>query len=514
MPWSRGSVGSWARTWQTTSGRMSREPVRSMDTSAQPSLAQTWEANRHIQRSAAGRLFSATNSALYVTLMEHHLDFGTRMSETELAIRLERDLMTLEIDDQPGGIDLIKSWAKQGWVHRVTDPATDAANICFLTSEAQTVLDFMRRTRREDSVATGGSVNGIAAGLHRVANQVTDDPDQIREQIELQRDELDAELADLDAGVRREPDLRLAEDEVRVLAYQMEQIITDIGQYGSMLDRITTELIDDPRDSDLAYRERQRQMFDDYEALLESSQSASYHAFTQMIQDPESRARLVADIDTITRHLPAIDTGLRAVMDNFFGLVNQQMTEVGRTRQRCARRIRRFVAAGTLEQSRGIARQLNDALSTANALLKTSLADRRIGYELPVATPTVTSVGRLAFEIRDPAPPEKALPADVTTNLESFASLAGQVDTVELTEVVNTAVLAGPVALGDVLAQVEEPYLAHVIVLWAWALKQPGDAPAETVTVRFRSLGGQDRQIEVPALTFTEPIPTVEVDLV
>lgn len=485
-----------------------------MDTSHPPTLAQTWDANRSIQRSAAGRLFAATNSALYITLMEHHLDFGTRMSETELAIRLERDLIALGIDDQPGGLDLIKSWAKQGWIHRVTDAAADAQNTCFLTAEAQTVLDFMRRTRREDSVATGGSISGVAAGLHRVANQVTDDPEQIREQIEMQRGELDAELADLDAGVRREPDLRLAEDEVRVLAYQMEQIITDIGQYGSMLDRITTALIDDPRDSDLAYRDRQRQMFDDYEALLESSQSASYHAFTQMIQDPEQRARLVADVETITRHLPDIDSGLRSVMDNFFGLVNQQMTEVGRTRQRCARRIRRFVASGTLEQSRGIARQLNDALATANALLKTSLADRRIGYELPVATPTVTSVGRLVFEIRDPAPPDPALPANGAANLESFASLAGQVDTVELTEVVNTAVLAGPVSLAEVLDQIEDPYLAHVIVLWSWALKQPAADSADHVTVRFRSLAGEDRAIEVPALTFSEPIPTVEVDLV
>ena len=75
-------------------------------------------------------------------------------------------------------------------------------------------------------------------------------------------------------------------------------------------------------------------------------------------------------------------------MTDFFPLITEQMAEVGRTRQRCARRIRRFVAAGTLEQSRGIARQLNDALATANELLQASLADRRLGYEIPLATPT------------------------------------------------------------------------------------------------------------------------------
>ncbi|MDL9935945.1 DUF3375 domain-containing protein [Gordonia sp. ABSL1-1] len=480
----------------------------------QPTLTEIWEANRGIQESAAVRLFAATNAALYVTLMERHLDFGARRTENELALRLERDMAELGVGDHPNGLELVKSWARQGWLHRVTDTATASSqNLCSLTPEARTVLDFVRRQRRADSVATGGSISAVAAGLRRVAGRVTDDPDQIRGDIEAQISELDAELADLDAGVPRNPDLQAAEDEARAIAYQMEQIISDIGQYGSMLDRITTALLDDPHDSDLAYRDRQRQMFDDYEALLESSQSASYQAFTRMIQDPTERARLVTDIDTLTERLPGIEPGLRAVMENFFELVSAQMGEVGRTRQRCARRIRRFFAAGTLEQSRGIARQLNDALATANELLKSSLADRRIGYELPLAAPAVTSIGRLSFEIRDPAPPTPALPSTTTADLNSFASMAGQVDTVELTEVVNAAIADGPVSLSQAVEQIAEPYLGHVIVLWSWALRQPGGESGQaSVPVRFRSLQGEDHVIEVPALMFSEPIPTAEVD--
>ena len=520
-------------------------PVRARPTDPVPStttLVGTWEANRAIQRSAGVRLFAASNSALYVTLMERHLDFGTRHTESDLAIRLDRDLAELDASDQPSGLDLIKSWAKQGWLLRVTDATSPSApNVCFLTTEARSVIAYMRRLRREDSVATGGSITGVAAGLHRVATRVADDPDRIREDIAHQIDELDAELVELNEGRRRPLDLRGAEDEARAIAYQMEQIIGDIGQYGAMLDRITTALLDDPHDSDLAYRDRQRQMFDDYELLLESSQSASYHAFTQMIQDPQQRARLIADIELVVDRLPSIDTGVRAVMENFFPLVSEQMAEVGRIRQRCARRIRRFVASGTLEQSRGVARQLNDALATANELLKDSLADRRLGYELPVATPLVTSIGRLAFEIRNPAPPEQARPADGRTNLASFASLAGQVDTVELADVVNEKLASGPVSLSEAIDALDEPYLAHVIVLWSWALRQPrntlrqpreiqrqprntqrqpgdtrsvdafantaGDGGASSF-VRFRSLEGEDRAIEVPVLMFSEPIPS------
>ncbi|MDJ0027160.1 DUF3375 domain-containing protein [Gordonia alkanivorans] len=484
--------------------------------SAQVTLGDALDANRALQKSAAVKLFAANNSALYVTLMERHLDYGTKMSEVELTMRLERDLAELDLtDDQPTGLELVKLWARQGWLHRVTDTTDpDAPNLCHLTSEARTVLDFMRRQRREDSIATGGSITGIAAELRRVAGQVSNDPETIRLELEAQMSDLDAELADLEAGRRPPVDLRVAEDSARAIGYQMEQIISDIGQYGTMLDRITTALLDDPGDSDLAYRDRQRQLFDDYEALLQSSQSASYQAFSQMIQDPERRARLKVDIDTIIENFPGMDAGLRSVMDNFFGLVTQQMAEVGRTRQRCARRIRRFVASGTLEQSRGLARQLNDALATANDLLKSSLADRRLGYELPLAAPTLNSIGRLAFEIREHVPPAPALPAGgADADLTAFASMTGQVDTVELTETVNNAVTAGPVALTDVIEGLDEPYLAHVIVLWSWAQKQA--AAGEKVpmtTVRFRSLLGEDHAIEVPDLTFTEPIPTAEVD--
>lgn len=59
----------------------------------------------------------------------------------------------------------------------------------------------------------------------------------------------------------------------------------------------------------------------------------------------------------------------------------------------------------------------------------------------------------------------------------------------------------------------DSAYLGHVIVLWSWALKQPAVGNAESVRVRFRSLEGPDREIEVPKLVFTEPIPIVSESL-
>ncbi len=57
----------------------------------------------------------------------------------------------------------------------------------------------------------------------------------------------------------------------------------------------------------------------------------------------------------------------------------------------------------------------------------------------------------------------------------------------------------------------DSAYLGHVIVLWSWALKQPiqtdtAARASESVTVRFQSLDGRDREMEVPHLMFTEPI--------
>ncbi|MGE4364778.1 MAG: DUF3375 family protein, partial [Mycolicibacterium sp.] len=87
------------------------------------------ELNRGLQASRAIRLLATTNLSLYATLMERHLADGVT-PETELVVRLERDLD--ELDDPQSGLTLIKSWASQGWLHRIVDPRSDQ-NVCYLT---------------------------------------------------------------------------------------------------------------------------------------------------------------------------------------------------------------------------------------------------------------------------------------------------------------------------------------------------------------------------------------------
>lgn len=486
-----------------------------------PSAERLYELHRGVAESRSVRLLAANNLAGYLTLMERHLDRGARVAETELALRLERDLAAMGSAGEQSGLALIKYWAGQAWLHRITEQTGDGErNICYLTYEARAVLDFARRMRREDTIATGGSIAGIAAGLRRVAGQVSNDPDRIRAGLQDEIDRMQAELAALDDGKQPEPDLLDAEDEARAIALQMEQIVSDIGQYGSMLDRITTRLLDTSdtsTDTDLGYRERQRRLFDDYESLFASRESASYSAFTRMIQEPGQRAALVADIDLVTSQLPQLDPHLRDVMTGFFTLVSAQTAEVGRTRQRCARRIKRFVASGTLEESRGVTRQLNDALAGAHKLLNVSLVDSRVGLEVPLARADFNSIGAVAFKIRDAVAPTPAQPSDGEVNLSAFGSLAAQVDATELAELVNTAVAARPLPLPEAIGMLDAAYLGHVIVLWSWALKQPkrpsDTEPGRSERVRFRSMAGSDREIEVPRLVFTEPIPIVSESL-
>jgi len=144
--------------------------------------AELLELNRDLQGSRAIRLLAATNISLYATLMERHLGDGA-VAETELVVRLERDLE--DLDDAQSGLALIKSWASQGWLHRVADQrAGIERNLCYLTQDARRALDFLRGMRRQDTIATGGSINGIASRLKQVAIRVGNDPDRIRAGIE------------------------------------------------------------------------------------------------------------------------------------------------------------------------------------------------------------------------------------------------------------------------------------------------------------------------------------------
>src|SRR4051794_18864839 len=173
--------------------------------------------------------------------MERHLSDGA-VPETELVVHLERDLVGL--DEAQSGLALIKSWASQGWLHRIVDErAGHDQNVCYLTQDARRALDFLRGMRRQDTIATGGSITGIAA----------------------RHEELDQ----LDAGHRPQPYVTDGYDEARPIALQMDPLITDIGQYGTMIEHAPAAL-DEPIDTNTEYRDRQRQMYTDYQAAWDS----------------------------------------------------------------------------------------------------------------------------------------------------------------------------------------------------------------------------------------------------
>jgi hypothetical protein len=231
------------------------------DDNAGPSAAELLEVNRDLQGSRAIRLLATTNLSLYATLMERHLSDGA-VPETELVIKFERDLEGL--DDPQSGLALIKSWAAQGWLHRIVDERHDQ-NVCYLTQDARRALDFLRGMRRQDTIATGGSITGIAARLKQVAVTVDNDPARIRKHIEAEVAARHVELDALDAGQPPQADVTDCYDEARTIALQMERLITDIGHYGTMIEQATAAL-DEPIDTNTEYRDRQRHMYADYQA--------------------------------------------------------------------------------------------------------------------------------------------------------------------------------------------------------------------------------------------------------
>jgi Protein of unknown function (DUF3375) len=138
------------------------------------------ELNRDLVGSRAVRLLATTNLGLYTTLMERHLSDGA-IPETELVVCLERDLDALAQADGPSGLALIKYWASQGWLHRIVDVrAGQEQNVCYLSQDARRALDFLRGMRRQDTIATGGAITGIASRLKQVAMRVDTDPSRIR----------------------------------------------------------------------------------------------------------------------------------------------------------------------------------------------------------------------------------------------------------------------------------------------------------------------------------------------
>jgi hypothetical protein len=57
-----------------------------------------------------------------------------------------------------------------------------------------------------------------------------------------------------------------------------------------------TAALDEPIDSNTEYRDRQRQMYEDYQAAWDSKGRDSHRAFLRMINDPDQRAEFEADV--------------------------------------------------------------------------------------------------------------------------------------------------------------------------------------------------------------------------
>lgn len=467
------------------------------------------QANRDLQRdSPTLRLFAADTIAAVLALMERHLDRGVKVAETELVASLERDMPTVGLTSQTPA-QLISSWGERGWLHRISDDVVPGARrICWLSAEAQTVLDLVRRIRNDDTVATGGSIIGIADRLKRVAGQLDSDPERLRNDLDERIAELQRQRDDLDAGLRPDPNLLDLEDEAKAIGRQMEQVIADIGRYGTMQNRITTGLLSELGDSDLDFRDRQRKLFTDYDALYESREQASYAAFTRcprprcaIAAAPRHRARgrrIAQPRRRFPRSLawiphfgkPPDERGrprtptLRATCPPILRRGN------GRAEPRIRPPTQRS-NPGRTSPAAGVADRFPARLRTPDRHIRCS--------HLP---------GALGFKIVDPTPPPLAQESAEPLDIDGFSALAAQVDVEALAGLVNAVVESGPVSLPEAFSLVDDAYLGELLVLWTWAQAQPqGEANhSSTVTVQFRSIGGSDRQMQVPLLMFTEPV--------
>ena len=361
--------------------------------------------------------------------------------------------------------------------------------------------------RRQDTIATGGSITGIASRLKQVAVKVDHDPARIRKHIEAEIAARHEELDQLDAGQRPQPDVTDCYDEARAIALQMERLITDIGQYGTMIEQATAAL-DEPIDSNTEYRDRQRQMYTDYQAAWDSQGRDSHRAFLRMINDPDQRAEFEADVAAVADALPASTPPA------------QGHGRLLRTRRPPDRRSRTHPAA--LRPTRQTLHRLRHHGAEPRRRPPTQRGHRRRPrpaqvllhrlpprHRHPAARHAISSVGALGFRIGDLSNPKPAKPGDTEVDLTSFAALTTQVDAPAMSDMLNHAITNGPVSLPEAVAMLDTAYLGHVIVLWSWALKQPNPEATESTTVRFRSLDGRDREIAVPRLTFTEPITSL-----
>lgn len=246
----------------------------------------------------------------------------------------------------------LRQWTDARYLHSYYPDEGDDPHYQ-LTSESQRVLGWIDALRQRSLIVTESRLQFIFGTLEGIIDDATATPDTRIEQLRRERDELNAELARLEAGGELEPVPRSRlNEQFEFVRQQASQLVEDF----SAVEEKFKALVQDIQQRHAEARGQRGAVLGralDAEAeLWRTDHGQSFEAFCHLLTDEEKQRRFREFVDLVYS-LEQIDAGLRA--DGFLRRLRPNLTrateKVLETNRRLARQLRRVLAEDFAKQS-------------------------------------------------------------------------------------------------------------------------------------------------------------------
>lgn len=481
-------------------------------------LAQALAHRRLVDGDATLALLRADNAAVVMALLSTHLGGETRRRPAdELYELIDAELDALRDHfELPGtGKSYGAAWRRAGWLIRRA--ASDSRGETLeLSPEALAAIRIAEQIAQPRQTATESRLMSIRDQVRRLAAE--SDPDAVRrlEQLERQRDEIEAQIERIRGGAEidvLEPER--ARERFTEILRQAEDVPADFGRVRKRFEELNHELRVGILESEDAQRTVLDNIFRGVDLIEASDEGATFAAFSALILDQELSGEFERDIRAVLDRdfAGALPLEQRRFLRTFLRGLGEGSSEIHGVLTEFARGLRRYVHSQDYQRDRVLRRSLRTALAVGVDASEHLKPFQQTAQRLELSSVALTSVGAISLhdpgDYADDGEVIEHLPTEA--DLEALRTLAREteIDFDELSRNVNEllAETEGALTVAQVLeARPATQGVASVVGLLALAARHGAVRGDEAELIRWTGVDHVARQTRLLVHEFTERI--------
>lgn len=405
--------------------------------------------------------------------------------------------------------EYLSEWVRQGLlVRRAGEGREETVE---LSPSAQRALRFAAELESPHSAVTSSRLTNLAEQLARLALETDPEQESRLESLRRQRDALNAEIAEVEAGRYQPMPDELALEQLAEILHLAGEIPGDFAQVSDALEQLNRGL----RERIIGQAGSRGDVLDEVFAgvdVIENSEAGrTFAAFHALVLDPERAVALDDAVSTVmSRGFTAALTRDEVVfLRRLLTTLQRESTGVRSVMTGFSRSLRRFVETHAFREHRRLADALAEAQAAALAASRVARPFDSSGYVLDASSFGIRSIG--GWSLHNPADVRTADPVvahhSAPLDLESLRAQVreSEIDFDELRAAVVDTLQRRPIAT---VAEVLDDHpatqgLASVVGLLLLA-HATGSIAAGVESLRWQSASGHARSVSVSRYLFHE----------